>query len=106
MSRVADSSGRRSLTTTHIINRVAAALLGGYSFTWGLCALVITVAVSLGAGFHEAEQGAYLLAFLVFLAAFLWAFACAQLPRVWFTLAGGGAVMTAAAWVLQQSGLS
>lgn len=106
MSQAADSYGRRSLTPSHIINRVAAALLGGYAFTWGFCALAMTVAVSLGAGFHDAEQGAYLLAFLVFLAVFLWAFACAHLPRVWLTLAGGGAAMTATAWALQNSILS
>jgi hypothetical protein len=41
-----------------------------------------------------------MLALLVFLGVFLWAFAAAGLARVWAVAAGGGALMSAAAWGL------
>ena len=41
-----------------------------------------------------------LLAFLIFLPLFLWAFAAASLARVWEVLGGGAMLMTAAAWGL------
>jgi len=50
--------------------------------------------------FHEAEQAAMLLAFLVYLGMFLWAFAARSLMRIWAVLAGSGAAMTLAAWAL------
>jgi hypothetical protein len=83
------------------LNRIGAALLGGYAFTWGFTALAIAGLVALGVDFHEAETGVLLFAFLVFLGFFLWAFAAASLARVWALLAGGGVLMTAAAWLLQ-----
>lgn len=83
-------------------SRIGAALLGGYAFTWGFAALGIVVLVGLGADFHDAETGILLLALLVFLALFLWSFAVASVVRVWAVLAGGGAIMTAAAWALQR----
>ena len=86
-----------------VINRVSAALFGGYAFTWGFSALCIAGLVALGIDFHEAETAAMLLAFLVYLTLFLWAFAAANLPRVWTVLGGGALLMSAAAWGLQQS---
>ena len=83
-----------------ITSRVAAGLLGGYVFVWGFTTLLIALALAAGTDYGEAEQLAYLLAFLVFLGAFLWAFASPRLLRVWLVLAGGGAAMTAAAWLL------
>jgi hypothetical protein len=44
-----------------------------------------------------------LLAFLVFLAVFCWAFAAPRLARVWAVLAGSGALMTGAAWLAQRA---
>jgi hypothetical protein len=41
-----------------------------------------------------------MLAFLVFLSVFFWSFAATGLTRIWSVLTGGGAVMTAVAWVL------
>jgi hypothetical protein len=41
-----------------------------------------------------------MLALLVFLGVFLWAFAAASLARVWAVVAGGTALMSAAAWGL------
>ena len=44
-----------------------------------------------------------MLAFLVFLVAFLWAFSAANIKRVWLVLAGGGLSMTAAASLVQRA---
>lgn len=88
------------------LNRIGAAVLGGYAFTWSFTALGIAGLVTLGVDFHEAETGVLLLAFLVFLALFLWAFAAASIARVWAVLGGGAVLMTAAAWTLQRVLLS
>jgi len=85
-----------------ITHRLAAALLGGYAFTWGLVALGVASMVALGVDFHEAEKALLLLAFLVFLPLFLWAFAATSLARVWAVLGGGAVFMTAVAWGLQR----
>ena len=85
------------------INRIAAALLGGYAFTWGFTALGIAGLVLLGVDFHQAEIAMLLLAFLVFLGLFLWAFAAASIVRVWAVLGGGGLVMTVAALAFQRA---
>lgn len=90
-----------TLTTAHVLGRIAASLLGGYAFTWGITTLGITGLVALGVDYHEAHTVLMLLAFLFFLGAFLWAFAARSLARVWLVLAGGGLAMTAAAWALQ-----
>lgn len=63
----------------------------------------ITALVALGVGYDEAHTALMLLAFLVFLGVFLWAFAAPSLARVWLVLAGSGAALTAAAWWLQRS---
>lgn len=86
-----------------IVFRIAAGVLGGYLFTWGFAVFSIASLVSLGVDFHEAETGIYMLALLVFLGMFLWAFAAASVVRVWAVLAGGGALMSAAAWTLQRT---
>lgn len=93
----------RTLSWLPITSRIGASLLGGYIFVWGFVSLVIAWSLTTGTGYEEAEHLAYLLAFLVYLAAFLWAFASASLIRVWLVLLGGGAAMTAAAWFLTRS---
>lgn len=95
--------GRRRLS---ILHRLVAALAGGYAFTWGVTALGVAGLVALGQDFHEAETAMLLLAFLVYLPLFLWAFAAASLARVWAVLGGGAVIMTAAAWGLQRLMLS
>ncbi len=85
------------------INRIAAALLGGYAFTWGFTALGIAGLVLLGVDFHQAEIAMLLLAFLVFLGLFLWAFAAASIVRVWAVLGGGAVLMTVAALAFQRA---
>jgi len=90
----------------YLINRILCSLLGGYAFTWGFSSLGIAGLAALGVDFHEAETGVLMLAFLVFLSVFLWAFAGHSVARVWAVLAGGGAVMTLSAWLIQQNMLS
>lgn len=82
------------------LSRVAASLLGGYAFTWGFSVFGIALLVLAGMTYHDAEALVFMLAFLVFLVVFCWASAAARLTRVWGVLAGGGAVMTVAAWML------
>lgn len=84
-----------------VLQRVAAALLGGYAFTWGFIALGLALLFAAGMDFHDAEHLAAILGFLVFLTVFLWAFADRSLARVWGVLAGGGLLMTGAASLVQ-----
>jgi hypothetical protein len=93
-------------STLNVVSRITASLIGGYAFTWGFTALGIVLLAALNDDFHEAETGMHLLAFLVFLAAFLWSFAAVSLVRLWMVLAGGGALMTVAAWALQRAVLA
>jgi hypothetical protein len=87
----------------HVTSRVTASLLGGYAFVWGFSSLVTSSGVALGMAFHDAEGLASLCAFLVFLICFLWAFAAPRVGRVWAVLAGGGAIMTGAAWLIARA---
>ncbi len=93
----------RAASRLSVAARVIAAVLGGYVFTWGFTALGMAGLVALGGDFHEAETGVLLLAFLVYPALFLWAFAAASPARVWAVLGGGAVLMTAAAWALQRA---
>lgn len=83
------------------LSRIVAALLGGYVFTWGFIALGLASLFAAGMDFHDAEHLSAILGFLVFLTAFLWAFAGRSLARVWAVLAGGGLLMTGAASLVQ-----
>ena len=84
-----------SLSRRHVVSRIAASLLGGYAFVWGFTTLGIALLLAAGMNYGDAQTLVLLLAFLVFLAVFCWAFAASSLVRVWAVLAGGGAVMTA-----------
>ncbi|MFN4118967.1 iron uptake protein [Acidovorax sp.] len=86
-----------------IASRIAAGLLGGYAFTWGFIALGIGLLFAAQMEFHDAEALGYIVGFLVFLMAFLWAFSAASVKRVWLVLAGGGALMTSAASLVQHA---
>jgi hypothetical protein len=96
-------AARNRLDPVRIALRIAAALLGGWAFTWGVVTLGITGLVALGQPYDEARTALMLLAFLVFLGAFLWAIAAPRLGRVWAVLGGGAALMTGAAWLLQRA---
>lgn len=80
--------------------RGARAVIGGrprFPTCADICAIGVAGLVALGVDFHEAKTALLLLAFLVFLPLFLWAFAAASLARVWAALGGGAVFMTAAA---------
>lgn len=94
-------AARRRNRRLGLLGRVLAALGGGYAFCWGLMALINAGGYALGLAFHDAESLGAIIGFLVYLAVFLWAFAARSLPRVWIVLLAGGALMTAAAWLLQ-----
>lgn len=92
---------QQSTSMAQIGSRIAAALLGGYVFTWGLIALGVALLFAAGMEFHDAESLGYIIGFLVYLTVFLWAFASRYLKRVWLLLAGGGVLMTASASLIQ-----
>ncbi|MET0658205.1 MAG: iron uptake protein [Steroidobacteraceae bacterium] len=85
---------------THIALRIVAGIVGSYAFSWGFVALGIVLLLSVGMSYGEARTLVYLLAFLVMLAVFCWSFAARSLARVGVVLAGGGAAMAGAAWLL------
>lgn len=87
----------------NIALRIAAGMLGGYAFTWGFIALAITSLFAARLDFHDAETLGTILGFIVFLVVFLWAFAARSVVRVWVVLAGGGASMAGAAWLVQRA---
>lgn len=84
-----------------VISRIAAGLFGSYVWTWGALGLLIVALTAAGMDFEDAEGLGGMLAVLLYLIAFLWAFSAASLPRVWGVLAGGGVLMAAAASVVQ-----
>jgi len=83
--------------------RVVLALVGGYALTWGFVALGIAGLTALGNDFHEAEMALLLLAFLVYLGLFLWAFVTSSLKLVVLVFGGGSVCMTACAWAVQRA---
>ncbi len=91
-----------------IVNHVAAAIVGGYAFTWGFISLAIGVLFFAGLDFHDAESLASLVGYLVFLTMFLWTFGTRRLNvlKLWIVLVGGGGLMAAAASLVQQELLS
>lgn len=95
-------SASHTLTPRIVVSRIAAAVLGGYAFCWGFIALGVAGLFALGMPFHDAEQLASILAFLLYLVIFLWAFATPRLLRAWALLLVGGGLMAGLASVLQQ----
>jgi hypothetical protein len=83
--------------------RILLAVLGGYAFCWGVIALCAAGTFPLGAEFHDGETLGSILALLVYPAAFLWAFAARSVWLVGTVLVGGGALMAAAASLIQMS---
>lgn len=92
-----------AVSRLNIASRIAAGVLGGYAFTWGFIALLVGTMFAAQMEFHDAEALGYILGFIVFLVVFLWAFVAASIGRVWVVLAGGGALMTGAAWLVQRA---
>lgn len=80
--------------------RIAAALPGGYAFTWSAMSALIATLFGCGMDFHDAEQLAAMLGLLLYPCIVLWAFAAISVTRLWLVLIGGGTVMAgAASWV-------
>ena len=92
-----------SPSSVHIISRVVAALGGGWLFVWGCTTLGISLGLLADVAYRESVELAYLLAFPLFLIVFCWAFTAASLARVWLVLAGGGGLMSLAAWALART---
>ena len=92
---------QQSISMAQVSSRIAAAILGGYAFTWGLMALGVALLFAAGMEFHDAEHLGYIIGFLVYLSVFLWAFASRSLMRVWLLLAGGGVSMALSASLIQ-----
>ena len=82
-----------------IISRIAAAVFGGYGFTWGFTALS-TALLTLVMLKSEAVITATMLGFIIYLIAVIWAFSARRILVVWLILAGGGALMTQLAFYL------
>ena len=89
-----------TVNALRITSRVAASLLGGYAFVWGFCALGIALQLMAGVPYGQAQTLVHLLAFVVFLVCFCWAFAVERTVHAWAVLAGGGTLMTGLAWLL------
>ena len=83
-------------------NRFAAAIIGGYLFAYGFTALATLIGFGMGLAFSEAQVLAWMLGALVYLGAMLWGFVPRTTMTAWGVLAGGGAVMGAAAWALSR----
>ena len=90
------------VSSAAVVSRILAAIFGCYAFVWGVVALGVAALNGVGVEYHAAEQAMMILAFVLYLLLFLWAFAAASLWRVWLVLALGSALMLAAAWQLQR----
>jgi hypothetical protein len=91
------------LSAVHVSSRVSASLLGAYLFVWGFISLGTALGVVAGMPYGDAHTSFQLLAFLVFLAGFCWAFTARSVLRVWLTFGGGGALMTfGARWLAEK----
>lgn len=100
---MSNSLARSVNSRTLLALRAIAAVFLGYGFTWGFIALGTAGMFALGLPFHDAEQLSVILGFLIYLCAFLWAFAARSLARVWIVLAAGAALMAIAASLLQRA---
>lgn len=97
------TTGTTGTTATPLLlcSRIAAAVVGGWAFTWGFIALGMASLFAAGMEFHDGEHLSNILGIALFLVMFLWAFSARSLRRVWLVLAGGGAAMAAAASLVQ-----
>jgi hypothetical protein len=92
-------SSKRSLVAA---SRFAAAIVGGYFFTYGFAALATLIGFAAGLRWSEAQVLAWMTGALVYLGAILWAFVPRSTARAWAVLAGGGAAMSGVAWALSR----
>ena len=86
--------------TALVVARVTASLLGSYVLVWGFVTFGITLGVAGGMPYDDSQTLLYMLAFLLFVACFCWAFSAKSALRVWLCFAFGGALMTLSGWLL------
>jgi hypothetical protein len=86
--------------TVEVVARVSASLLGSYLLVWGFVCLGIPLGVAAGMPYDDSQTLLFMLAFLLFVACFCWAFAARSALRVWLCFLGGGSLMTFAGWLL------
>jgi hypothetical protein len=85
-------------SATAVVGRVVAAILGGYAFSSGIAAfLAVTLSVVLGLSRADAALTASMPAFLIYLAAAIWAFAERRIARLFQVLFAGAVLLFAAA---------
>lgn len=96
----AEASPRAHLRGLPAYNRFAAAILGGWLFTYGFVALATLLGFVAGIPFFESWSLAWMLSFVVFLVVLIWGFTPRRTWVVWTVLAGGGIVMSVAAKTL------
>ena len=82
-----------------LVSRIIASLLGSYGVVWGFVTLVSVLGTAAGMPFGEARTLAYLLAFLVFVSCFCWAFAERSVARVWLVFVSSAVAMTTLGWL-------
>ncbi len=78
-----------------MLSRIAAAILGGYAFTYAFTAALARL-LPLAKG--DALIVATLLSFAVYTGAILWAFACRSALRAWVGLATAGPLALIGFW--------
>ena len=85
--------------TTQVVARVTASLLGSYVLVWGFVSLGIPLGVAGGMTYEDSQTLLFLLAFLLFVACFCWAYTAESALRVWLCFLGGGSLMTLMGWL-------
>lgn len=91
------------LNGRQIAARVGASLLANWCFCFGFVMAGTVLLSRTGLDFGDARTAALLLAFPIYLIAFLWAFVAASVTRVWAALIGSGALLTGLGWLMRQS---
>ncbi|WP_437937115.1 iron uptake protein [Sorangium sp. So ce341] len=93
----------RTPTALRLASRVGASLLGSYGFVWGFVTLGMALGVAAGMPFEEAQTLSFLIAFLVFLGCFCWAFTARSVLLVWLVFAAGAAAMSVVGWLTSRA---
>jgi hypothetical protein len=97
---MSQTASRPRLNAAAVLPRIGAAVVGGYALAWGFVTLTITGLVASGADYDDAWMLAMMLAFLLYLGAFLWSFTTRSAWVAWLVLLGVGGLMTGTAHVI------
>jgi hypothetical protein len=93
-------ASRPRLNTAAVLPRIGAAVVGGYALAWGFITLTIASLVAAGVDYDDAWMLAMMVAFLLYLGAFLWSFTTRSAWLAWVVLLGAGGLMTGTAHLL------